>query len=192
MSDAGIVAAPSTSRSRILAVLVVALLILAPAAWVAWSLYASAVTAAEVQSQSGVLAGFRARLAELGEGPGAGPDVADPASIYLPGETNAIAGAALQELIAGSIEASGGRVLEMEMGFEDPEEEDPGKLELRVSFETEIEGLQRIVFDLETGTPILMLDGLDVRSVGATEIAATESPILRVVMLVVAHRETEE
>ena len=191
MSDAGITTSGGTSRSGIFALLFVVLLILAPIAWVAWSLYAVSVAAAEVESQSALLAGFRERLAELGQGPGAGPAIADPQSIYVPGETNAIAGAALQELIGSAIEAAGGRVLESELGLEDPEDGEPGKLELRISFETEIEGLQRIVFDLETGTPILMVSALDVRSVGATEVAATESPTLRVVMVVVAHRETE-
>lgn len=191
MSDAGISASARTSRSGILALLFVMLLVLAPVAWVTWSLYAVSVAAAEVESQSVLLAGFRQRLAELGQGPDAGPAVADPQSIYVLGETNALAGAALQELIGGAIEAAGGRVLESELGLDDPEAGDPGKLELRVSFETEIEGLQQIVFDLEAGTPILMVSGLDIRSVGATEIAATESPTLRVVMVVVAHRETE-
>jgi hypothetical protein len=181
----------AVGRSRIVALLVVALLILVPAVWIGWSLHAAALAAETKESQSVLLAGLRQRLAGLGQGP-EGTTPVDAGSIYLPGETPALAGAALQRLIADTVEAAGGRVTESEFASAEPSEEDPGRVDLRVSFETEIESLQRILFELETGVPILLLQGLDIRAIGATEVAATESPTLRVVMLVGAYWETEE
>jgi hypothetical protein len=182
----------SLNRGRIGALLVVALLIVTPVVWIAWSLHAASVARAAAESEAELLAGFRQRLEELAQNPAdAGPAI-DAESIYLPGETDAIAGAALQRLVAEAIEKAGGRVLESELGIAEPDPADPGRIDLRISFETEIEGLQRIVFELETGAPILMLKGLDVRSVDATEVAATESPTLRVVMVVEAHRDAGE
>jgi hypothetical protein len=69
---------------------------------------------------------------------------------------------------------------------------DPGRVDLRVSFDTEIVGLQSILHQLETGTPILLARSLTVQSGGAGEIVETESPPLRVVMVVGGYRETEE
>jgi hypothetical protein len=186
MSEAG---KPSLNRGRIGALLAVALLIVTPVVWIAWSLHAASVARAEAEREAELLEGFRQRLEELAQNPGDSGPAVDAESIYLPGETDAIAGAALQRLVAETIEGTGGRVLESELDIAEPDPADPGRIDLRVSFETEIEGLQRIVFELETGTPILMLKGLDVRSVDAAEIEATESPILRVVMVVEAHRD---
>jgi hypothetical protein len=183
---------PAASRSRIAALLAVALLLLVPAVWIAWSLHAAALAAETAESQSLLLAGLRQRLAGLGQGPEGISPIVDSESIYLPGETPALAGAALQRLIADIVEAAGGRLTESEFASAEPSEEDPGRVDLRVSFETEIESLQRILFELETDIPILLLQGLDIRAVGATEAAATESPTLRVVMLVGAYWETEE
>lgn len=183
---------PAASRNRIVALLVVAMLVLVPAVWIAWSLHAAALAAETAESQSVLLAELRQRLVGLGQGPEGTGAIADSGSIYLPGETPALAGAALQRLIADTVEAAGGRVTESEFASAEPNEEDPGRVDLRVSFETEIEGLQRILFELETGVPILLLQGLDIRAIGASEAAATESPVLRVVMLVGAYWDTEE
>ena len=176
-------AAPAISTERVTALLVVAALVLAPGLWIAWSLYASSVVAGTVRSQSAALAGLRGRLTALSSGT-ASADALNAASVFLPGETPAIAGAALQRLVADTIAAAGGRVLESEFAPVEAAAEDPGRVDLRVSFETEIVGLQQILFALETGLPALTVRGLDVQSPAAAEAAAaTDSPPLRVDLL---------
>jgi hypothetical protein len=61
---------------------------------------------------------------------------------------------------------------------------------LRVSFNADIAGLQRILFELETGAPILMLEALTIEAKeAATAEAEDEGPMLSVVMLVRGYRE---
>ena len=175
-------ATPAITTQRATALLVVAALVLVPGLWIGWSLYASSVVAETVRSQSGVLAGLRERLAALSSGT-ASADALNAASVFLPGETPAIAGAALQRLLADTITAAGGRVLETEFAPVEAVAENPGRVDLRVSFETDIVGLQQILFALEAGLPALTVRALDVQSPAAAEAAATDSPPLRVDLL---------
>jgi hypothetical protein len=178
---------------RIAALLAVALLVVAPATWVAWSLTSASVLAGSVRGQSSLLGELRQRVAQFGPRPD-NVDIAGAGSIYLPGETAAIAGAELQRAVVAAIESAGGRLVESEVARAETTEADaePGRVDLRVSFDTEIVGLQSILFALETGTPILLVRSLTVQSGGAGEVAETESPPLRVVMLVGGYRETDE
>lgn len=183
---------PSVSGRRAMAVLVVALMLLVPALWTIWSLHESTVVTETLRSQSIVLTGLKSRLAQLESGPVSTGALADSASIYLPGETAAIAGAALQRLVANTIEAAGGRVVESESAAADPSVEDPGRVDLRVSFDTEIVGLQQILFELESGVPVLLLRALNVQSPGAIEVAGMESPPLRIEMQVGGYWESAQ
>ena len=86
------------------------------------------------------------------------------ASVYLPGKSPAIAGAALQRIVATTVEGAGGRVVQSEISRTETPEQEPGSVNLRAEFETDIVGLQRIIFELETGAPILMVQSADGRS----------------------------
>jgi hypothetical protein len=177
---------------RIAALLAIALLVVAPATWVAWSLTSASVLAETVRSQSGLLEELRQRVARFGPRPG-NVEIAGAESVYLPGETAAIAGAELQRTVVSAIESAGGRLVESEIARAETTEAEaePGRVDLRVSFDTEIVGLQSILFALETGAPILLVRSVTVQSGGAGEVAETESPPLRVVMTVGGYRETE-
>jgi hypothetical protein len=178
---------PAISPKRLAALLVLALLVLAPSGWIAWSLSAASIVGETVRSQALILAELRQRLTALAE-PGSTGSLADPASLYLPGGTPAIAGAALQRIVANAVEAGGGRLTESEFAPVEPAPGEPsdasGRVNLRVSFDSEIVGLQRILFELETGVPILTLQGLIVQSPGEVPTDAASSPPLRVEMLV--------
>jgi hypothetical protein len=175
---------PASAGSRLPALVLLGLMIALPLAWVIWSLNAASVVAAGNRSQATLLAGLEQRLSALAEKPaGAGPAV-DAKLIYLPGGTPAIAGAALQQLVGDAVEAAGGKIVESEVSRVEPTEEDPGRVDLRVSFDAEIVSLQNILFGLETGAPLLFLRSLDVQSDAAQEVSADQSPPLRIVMLV--------
>jgi hypothetical protein len=172
---------------RIAALLAVALVILAPALWIGWSLYAASLVEDSNRAQRDMLAALRTRLDGLAPGENSG--AVDPQSMFLPGETPAIAGAALQRLVAATIETAGGRVTESEISPVEAEG-DPGRVELRASFDTEIVGLQKILFELESGAPILLLRTLDVQSGDVA--SGAPSPALRVVMEIAGRWEAEE
>jgi Type II secretion system (T2SS), protein M subtype b len=186
------IGAQAVSARRAVALIVVAGMVVIPAIWIAWSLYAASVVAETVRSQSAVLAGLNERLAGLADGPAGAGATGDGASVHLPGGTAAVAGAALQRLVADRIAAAGGRLVESEFAPVDAAEEDPGRVDLRVSFETDIVGLQRVLYELESGLPILLVRTLTVQSPGATEIAAMANPPLRVDMLVGGFWEVAE
>ena len=181
-------AAISAGRGRrIAALLVIALVILAPVLWVVWSLYAASLVVDSNRAQREMLSALQARVAGLAPRENAGS--ADPQSVFLPGETAAIAGAALQRLVAATIEAAGGRVTESEISPVEAED-DPGRVELRASFDTEIVGLQKILFELESGAPVLLMRTLDVQS--GDEASSEPSPPLRVVMEIAGRWEAAE
>lgn len=179
-------------RRRIAALLAVALILVAPATWVAWSLHSASLLEESVRTQSVLLRSLQDRLSEFEPEPGAGDAAADTESAFLPGETPAIAGAALQRIVADAVENVGGRVVESEVVRGETAEAEPGRIDLRVSFDAEIVSLQRLLFEIETGVPILIVRSLTVQSGGPGEVAETESPPLRVVMLVGGYQEVAE
>jgi hypothetical protein len=170
------------SNRRAGALALVALLILIPAVWIAWSISAADAAADTLRTQSDLLVKLRERVATLGPGDLADASGDAAASVFIPGETPAIAGAALQRIVADAVKAAGGRVIETEFARVEATEEDPGRVDLRVSFDADILSLQRILHQLETGMPILLVRSIDVQT--STEATEEASPPLRVLMLV--------
>jgi len=106
------------------------------------------------------------------------------ASVYLPGKSPAIAGAALQRIVATTVDGAGGHVVQAEIARgETSEQQEPGAVNLRAEFETDINGLQKIIFDLETGAPILMVRTLTIEAKDNTATDVT-NPGLSVILLV--------
>jgi hypothetical protein len=170
------------SPRRIVALLVVGLMVVIPALWVVWSFGTASAVAESNRVQAEALETLKARLAALDAGSRNGE--AGAASVFLAGETEALAGAALQRLAANTIETAGGRLEESEVSRPEGAEGEPGSVTLRVSFDADIVGLQRVIFELETGAPILFVQGLTVESkdVGAGG-EGNENPLLSVVLV---------
>jgi hypothetical protein len=168
---------------RIIALAAVAALVLVPTLWTTWSLHAASVVAETLREQSAVLAGLNQRLAGLTAAPLGTGAAGEAGSLFLPGKTAAVAGAALQRMVADRIAAAGGRLVESEFAPLEAAEEDPGRVDLRVSFEADVVGLQRVLYDLESGIPILLVRSLTVQSPGVSDSAAMANPLLRVDML---------
>ncbi|MGH6926259.1 MAG: type II secretion system protein GspM [Propylenella sp.] len=173
---------------RIAVLAVGALLLVAPVLWIGWSLAAASEASEEVRQRSETLAALRERIPGLAAG-GEEGTAAGVGSPYLPGETAAIAGAVLQRIVADTIMQAGGRLAESEIT--PAEEGGSSRVDLRVSFDTDINGLQRILFDLETGAPILFLNSLNVQMVNALGEADPNQPGLRVVVLVGGYRTAQ-
>lgn len=170
------------SPRRIAALLVVGLLILAPLFWITWSLSAASVIAASNREQADALSALQARLSAFAAG--ANDTKVNMASVYLPGKSPAIAGAALQRIVANTVAGAGGHVVQAEISrSEAAQEQEPGAVSLRAEFETDINGLQKIIFDLETGAPILTVRTLTVEAKDNTATDAA-NPELSVIVLV--------
>lgn len=178
-------------RGRLMALMAFALMIVLPIGWAAWSLNAASVAAETIRSQSVLLDGIRQRLSAQQASPQGAGSPTDQASIYLPGETASIAGAGLQRIVADAIQSAGGRLVESEFARGEPSEEEPGRVDLRVAFDAEIVTLQQVLFQLESGMPVLLLHALSIQVSGATEIAEGASPPLRVTLLVGGFWEAE-
>ena len=178
-------AASLASPRRIAALLVVALMIVVPVLFIVWSLSAAQVTAQSNRDQVDTVASLQARLAALAAS--AKGAEANTASVYLPGQSPAIAGAALQRLVATTVEAAGGRMAQSEISRPDNPDQEQGTVSLRAEFDTDIVGLQRIVFDLETGAPLLMVQALTVET--ADREVDNSNPGLSVILLVRAYWE---
>lgn len=178
-------------RNRVLSLAVFGLMVVAPVAWAAWSLNAASAAGEAIRSQTVLLDGIRQRLTALQASPRSTGSATEQASIYLPGATASIAGAALQRIVADAIGSAGGRLVESEFARGEPSEEEPGRVDLRVAFDAEIVTLQQILFQLESGTPVLLLHTLSIQSSGAAEAAEGASPPLRVTLLVGGFWEAE-
>jgi hypothetical protein len=183
-------AVPASEDLRRVGILSGGALILAiPMLWIGWSLAAASEAAEAVRIRSDTLASLRDRLTALE------PDSLDPitgaAGLYLPGATAAIAGAALQRVITASVEEAGGRVAETEVAPAEASEDASGGVDLRVSLDTDIVGLQRILFKLETGLPILILDDLSIQAPETMGEAGSPNPVLHVVMRVRGYLDTQ-
>jgi hypothetical protein len=176
------------SPKRIAALLVVALMVVAPLAWIVWSLAAATTIATANRDQAEMLASLQTRLKALtASAKGA---KADEVSVYLPGKSPAIAGAALQRIVANTVQAAGGRVVQSEIARPEATaaEPEPGVINLRTEFETDIVGVQRVIFDLETGAPILTVQALTIEA--SQSAADSANPGLSVVLLVRGRWET--
>jgi hypothetical protein len=170
------------SPRRIAALLAVGLMVLVPVLWIAWSLSAASVIAQSNRDQSEALASLRTRLAALSAGSSGAQ--ANIASVYLPGKSPAIAGAALQRIVANTVEGAGGHMAQSEIARPETPEAAAGMVNLRAEFATDIVGLQRIIFELETGAPILMMQSITVDTPDAAAAGDTTSPALNVILLV--------
>lgn len=115
-----------------------------------------------VQETAGTLEQLRSK--EVRAAPGQNADAeADP---FLEGSTLTVAGAALLQRVSGAIAGVGGSVqssqVDIAAGGKD------GIVSLLINCELDQATLQKLLFDLETGSPMLIVDQIDVQTPGTT------------------------
>lgn len=136
---------------------------------------------AEVVEKSETLADLRARALPARAGRSAVP----AAEAYLGGETEAIAGNRLQERLTGAVEAAGGTPVSV--GLTEVTDGIGGarRIGAEITFQAKNDGLQAVLFTLETGAPYVFVDGLVVQPEvsGRTE----DDPPLRVTLTAAAY-----
>lgn len=171
-----------TAGIRIAAVLVYVGVPLAAAATTAVNVVRAMEISAATEQRAVELAPLEARLARGGR-----PAGDDLAAVWLPGETKALAAAALQQRIAELIEDVAARVIEVqELGVD----EGPDVL-MRVTYDASNDALIRSLLGVEAGLPLLDVTALDVAAQrGSEEDAATDDPTLRVGLTVRGYRRS--
>jgi hypothetical protein len=101
---------------------------------------------------------------------------------FLDGATVALAAAKLQSDLKRLIEASGGEV-KSTLNLPPLETGDFKRIGIRLDLRTNVSGLQEAIYALETFTPQLFIDKLDIRTAGSdgSADAATKEPNLTVI-----------
>ena len=109
--------------------------------------------------------------------PLAAPQTGSP---FLEGQTVTVAGAALLQRVAEAVTRVGGSVLSSQVELEDARSKD-GFLNVIASCEVDQAGLQRLLYDLESGMPFLFIEQLVAQ---APQAAAESNGRMRVVISV--------
>ena len=152
------------------------------ATWSATNLVATQSLTEHIENQRRILNDLDKRVsvrAVRGEVSVAPVDIG--AKIYLHGATLSIAGAALQKAMAGAVEDAGGRIIETQIypGGKDEQADaglaaaegnganGPGRVDLRITLEIKNVGLQRLLFGIETGLPLLTTRRVTINSFAA-------------------------
>lgn len=125
---------------------------------------------------------YRARNASLdmlsrlaGRSHGGTKDLRPPGSPFLEGQTVTVASAALLQRITSSITNAGGTIISSEIAQQGMQSKD-GYVTAIANCELAHEALQRVLYDIEAGLPLLFIDQLVVQ----TSSAPQESGRLRV------------
>lgn len=103
---------------------------------------------------------------------------AGPAAAFVLGKTAAIAAAELQHNVTSRISDASGDVVSVKINL--PENEKSRRIGLLVTFDIRTEGLQRVLYGVETTEPLLLVDSLDVQATDT--LVGDQEPLLRVVM----------
>jgi general secretion pathway protein M len=96
-------------------------------------------------------------------GGGARADSAPTGSPFLEGPTVTVAGASLQQRVAGAVTKVGGNVLSSQVDLEGSKAKQ-GYVSLVASCEVDQPALQQLLYDLEAGMPFLFVDQLVVQA----------------------------
>ncbi len=183
----------TTRSQRLIATCLAAALIIGSTIWIAGTMIGISSSEEIVERQQGLLANLDARVEQAGiksgDGPAPGQDLT---RIYLAGDTIAVSGAGLQQSASQIIESAEGRIQETQIFAEGQSDPEPGRVDLRVSFEITNDGLQKVLHRMETGLPFLTVRSLTIRPVSARSQTDDDEPPLKVEVVVAGHRKTAD
>jgi general secretion pathway protein M len=97
---------------------------------------------------------------------------AAPGTPFIEGSTVTVAGAALLQRLAGAVTHVGGNILSSQVDLQGPLSKQ-GFVVATASCEVEQPALQKLLYDIEAGTPFLFVDELVVQAPAVTATAAT-------------------
>jgi general secretion pathway protein M len=151
----------TTMRHAGLAVAAYLLLLAATVGWGATGWFAIDELRAEIGAKEHVLAELARRAATQAPARAVtlGSQTHDAAAIPAPTET--VAASALQKQILERLETAGGTVHSVQAEpVKDAAPDAPRRVVAQLTFDCSISGLQRLLFELETGVPFIFVDSL--------------------------------
>jgi hypothetical protein len=106
------------------------------------------------------------------------PAVAAPPAAFLDAPTQGLAGAQLQAYLAQVADAQQTGLISS--GLEPAKREDASDtIRLQATMDVSLKALQAMLYQLETGTPYIIVEALTVQPAGATAGQPAEDPLLR-------------
>ena len=99
------------------------------------------------------------------------------ASYYVAGETLALASARMQQYLKQVVQRNDGELISTQILKED-EPESAGSTSLRVHLRAELESSWQIIYDLESGRPLLFLDNVVISARPVRGKKPTDAPII--------------
>jgi general secretion pathway protein M len=136
---------------------------------------------ATVAAAETMLAQLEGRLPQAAKDRGSLLGVAPTGSPFLEGQTVTVAGAALLQRIGGAVSRVGGTVLSSQVELQRADSQD-GWIGLVVSCDINLESLQKLLYDVETGMPFVFIDQLVVQP----PVSGVEASRMRVLLAVSA------
>ena len=115
------------------------------------------------------------RTVQRGSGQGA---EAPPARLHVEADSETLAAAQIDALVRSTSAEAGGSVLSSRADAKHDEAGIAGRVEIVVEIEAPNEILQDILFRLETGAPLLLVDSLSIQPAASREAAADDAPRL--------------
>ena len=144
-----------------------------------FSLQARVEAAQERDARSEVLSQLEAHLKARDGRPKSG--AVAPAAAFLSAPTQGLAGAQFEAYLQQTAAAQHATVISSGL---DPTRHDdrPDSIRLQVTLDMNLEALQRMLYQLESGTPYVFVDSLSVQIPGTGAHRAVEDPLLRVTL----------
>jgi Type II secretion system (T2SS), protein M subtype b len=176
--------AENFDMKRFGAVALAAVLLLAGVIWIAWASLAVSTVGDQLAQEQQQLDALATRTRNLGANSGGGEGATF--DVYFPGGTEAIAAAAVQRTVDDIVEKAGGRVVESQILPVEATEEPANRIDLRASFESDINALQKALYDIETHLPMMVVRSMSVRSFVSPGRgnADEKNPVLQVTLVI--------
>lgn len=104
-----------------------------------------------------------------------------PAAAFMVAPTQGLAGAQLQAYLQRVADTHHGVIISS--GMEPTKHEDqPDSIRLQATLDADLQSLQALLYQLESGTPYVFVDSLNIQIPGVTAQRAIEDPLLRVTL----------
>lgn len=110
----------------------------------------------------------------------------DLSAIYLAASSGTLAKAELQQLVGRVIERASARLIEVR-GQDEEAVQENGRIQLQVTMDATNESLLKVLYDIETGVPLLSAEQIGIRKVPSRTGAPETDPSLRVTLVVGGH-----
>jgi general secretion pathway protein M len=144
-----------------------------------FSLQARSEAAQELDARSRVLSQLEARIQARDARPKS--RALAPATAFLTAPTQGLAGAQFEAYLQQMAAAQHATIISS--GLDPTRHEDrPDSIRLQATLDMNLEALQRMLYQLESGTPYVFVDSLSVQIPGTGAQRAAEDPLLRVTL----------